>query len=334
MAWHGAMQRALRATCVNDFLMPAVNIAPPLRNHRLPFWIVSFALFWIEFALWVALTRHGVAKGWWSDLQGGLLLLVFPLLLRLCLVSLSYTLSRLKGVVLEPAQRLSAVQWIYFFAAEYFHFCMQSLLLLPFRAFFHTATERGNGPTQGRVIVLQHGFMHNGAVWFFTARALETLGFRAFTIDQPLYACIDTMAERLHQRIEDIVARTGEAQVTLIAHSMGGLIARAYLRKFSSARLRQLITLGSPHQGTYHAVFAGGTNGRQMRRGNAWLTTLATERMGIRLVSIYSVHDTIITPQDSSWVEGAENIVVTGIGHVSMPSGRRMRKHIVHALTR
>jgi predicted alpha/beta hydrolase family esterase len=333
MVWRGVTQRASQATCANKFFARMSLTAAHLpRRPAVPFWIVSFILFWTELALWVWITRRGVDKAWWSDLQGALLLVAFPFCVRLLGVAASYTFSRLKGVVLEPGQRLSAARWMHFFASEYFHFCMQSLLLLPFRVFFRTATERGRGPSRGRVIVLQHGFMHNGGVWFFTARALERLGYRVFAVDQPLYACIDAMAERLHQHIERIVEDTGEAQITLIAHSMGGLIARAYLRKFSGERLRQLITLGSPHQGTYHAIFAGGINGRQMRRGNAWLTALATERTTTRFVSIYSLHDTIITPQDSSWVDGAQNVVVTGIGHVAMPSGRRMRTHIVRAL--
>jgi pimeloyl-ACP methyl ester carboxylesterase len=298
----------------------------------LPFWAVSFVLFWLEFAFWVWLTRRGVERAWWTDLQGGLLLLAFPLSIRLLIVACSYTLSRIKGVALAPEQRLTAPGWLHFFASEYFHFCMQSLVLLPFRFLFHTASERGSGSAQGPVIVLQHGFMHSGAVWFFTARALERMGCRVFAVDQPIYGCIDTMAERLHEQIEDIARRTGQAHVTLVAHSMGGLIARAYLRKFAGARLQRVITLGSPHQGTYHAMFAGGKNGRQMRRGNAWLAALAGERMSTPLISIYSVHDTIITPQDSSHIEGANNIVVSGIGHVAMPSGRRMRRHIVRAL--
>jgi predicted alpha/beta hydrolase family esterase len=309
-----------------------VTPSKPLRACPLPLWAFAATLLILEFAGWAWLTRHGVEKQWWSDLQGGLLLFALPLFVRLLILISSYTVSRAKGVSIKPEQRLSAFEWLHFFAEEYFYFCLQSLLLIPFRAFFHTATEAGRGPSRGDVIVLQHGFMHSGAVWYFTARALERMGYRVFAVDQPLYASIDWMAQRLHEGIEKAIASTGAPQVTLIAHSMGGLIARAYLRQFGNARIKKLITVGSPHRGTWHAQIAGGTNGRQMRRGNAWLEALSKVKVTVPFTSIYSVHDTIISPQDSSRLPEADNIELHGIGHVSMPSGRRMRAHIIAAM--
>jgi hypothetical protein len=58
-----------------------------------------------------------------------------------------------------------------------------------------------------------------------------------------------------------------------------------------------------------------------MRRDSAWLNTLAaseaiTQRTLIS--SIYSVHDNIIAPQDSSVLPGARNLVFGAIGHVAL----------------
>src|SRR3974377_610620 len=63
-------------------------------------------------------------------------------------------------------------------------------------------------------------------------RCLRPNGFARATINlEPVRGDIDNFAERLHARIEALCAETGTDRVALIAHSMGGLVARAYLRR-------------------------------------------------------------------------------------------------------
>ncbi len=57
-----------------------------------------------------------------------------------------------------------------------------------------------------------------------------------------------TSPTRSRRRIGDIEAATGASQVVLVGHSMGGLVARAYLRRYGGAKVRRLITIGTPHQ--------------------------------------------------------------------------------------
>jgi triacylglycerol lipase len=219
-----------------------------------------------------------------------------------------------------------------FFLIEYWHLCTQNLLLIPFRALFHTRSERGVGPPNGRVLLLQHGYVNNGAVWFFTARALEAQGFRVFTVDQPAFASIDSMADRMAARVDELLALTGAPQLTLVAHSMGGLVCRAYLRRYGDSKVNRLITMGSPHHGTFLALLASGPNGRQMRPGNGWLVALGATTIRVAFTSIYSMHDTIIAPQDSSLMPGANNVELTAVGHVSMPGGTTARAALLQAL--
>ena len=284
-----------------------------------------------EFALytwWVSVSF--VRRG---DYLIAVIVLVGLALLARLLVALSgYGLSRYWGMALKPSQRLGAAAWLRFFAVEYGHLCIQNLLLTPFRYFFHTQSERGQGPTAGPVVLLQHGFVNNGAVWFFTARALEADGYRVFAIDQPTFVSIEAMADHLAARVDAVLARTGATHLTLVAHSMGGLIARAYLRRYGNAQIERLITMGSPHHGTLHAYLALGSNARQMRPGNAWLTTLGETVVTVPFTSIYSLHDTIISPQDSSVMTEADNVSLMAVGHVSMPSGAVARTALLAAL--
>jgi triacylglycerol lipase len=295
-------------------------------------WLCFLALLIGELALLAWFTRLGVAKGWWSDLTGGLIFIAWPLLIRLLIVSIAYRLSRRKGMTLRDSQRLRGWAWWKFFLTEYWHFCKQSFLQLPFPMFFRTASDRGSSVARGPVVVLQHGYVHNGAVWSPLARALEARGYRVYTIDQPLYEPIDTMADRLGARIEQACEKADVSQVILIAHSMGGLVSRAYLRKHGDARVERLVTLGSPHHGTFHAHLALGPNGKQMLPGNAWLAELSKTRVNVPFVSIYSIYDTLITPQDSSRMEEASNVELTGVGHVAMFASPQIQAAVCDAI--
>jgi predicted alpha/beta hydrolase family esterase len=318
--------------------MNAVPISPKGSTSGgvfpIPGWLLFLSLLVGELALIAMLTRTGVARGWWSDLAGGLLFLVIPLVVRLLIVVKAYILSRRKGMPLASVQRLQGAAWWRFFLAEYWHFCKQSFLHLPFPALFRSRADRGDISGSGAVVLLQHGYLHNGAVWNPLTRALESQGFRVFTIDQPLFGSIDTLAARLAAKVGEIRERTGVTQVTLIAHSMGGLIARAYLRNHGDKSVNELITLGSPHHGTFHAYMALGENGKQMRPGNAWLKTLAQSRVNVPFTSIYSVYDTLISPQTSSRMDEASNVELTGVGHVAMFASGAVQAKVFGVLTR
>lgn len=64
----------------------------------------------------------------------------------------------------------------------------------------------------------------------------------------------------------------------LVGHSMGGLVARAYLRRYGELRVARLITLGTPHRGSLLAHLGIGRNARQMEPGSVWLRELAKPR--------------------------------------------------------
>lgn len=189
-------------------------------------------------------------------------------------------------------------------------------------------------------VLLIHGYVNNaGALWRLW-RALCHKGFGVHTLNlEPVYAGIDHYAPLIEARITAICAATGAAAVTLVCHSMGGLAARAYLRHCTlhqrAPRVAGLITLGSPHHGTRLACVEQSPNGRQMRSHNEWLGALAAHEKGAwacPVVSIYSLDDNIVVPAQSARLEGARNIELTGIGHISLPLSGRVIALVVSAL--
>ncbi len=307
---------------------------PAIQPARgVPMWALASVALAFEFGLWLWLL---VLPVWQRDgaAAGLACLLLAPLALRLLIAFASYLLSRAKGIAIPAELRLGPIAWCRFFVVEYWQLCVQNLLLIPFRRLLRTPDECGRGGANGRVLLLQHGYLNNSGVWFPTARALSAMGYRVFTCDQPAFASIDAMGARLALRVDEVLAATGAPRLTLVAHSMGGLVCRAYLRSFGDSKVDALVTLGSPHHGTFHAYAANGENGHQMRPGNAWLRALNEVTVTVPFTSIYSVHDTVISPQDSSLMPGADNVRMAGIGHVSMPGGIAARQVLIAALAK
>ena len=89
------------------------------------------------------------------------------------------------------------------------------------------------------------------------------------------------------RRIDEVLAATGAHQLVVVGHSMGGLVARAYLRTHGVAKVIRLITLGTPHSGSELAKYGIGENACQMWPGSMWLATLASEEPRVDTLNIY-----------------------------------------------
>ena len=185
--------------------------------------------------------------------------------------------------------------------------------------------RRDSGPTRvdGRTVLLIHGYINNAGAMLYLCRRLRAAGFGVHTLNlEPVYADIDHYAAAIEERLASISQATGVARTSLVCHSMGGLAARAYLRRHGVQRVAQVVTLGTPHSGTESARYGLGPNARQMVPGNAWLTDLARDEAGAwscPMTSIYSLDDNIVVPQHLAELAGARNIAVAGIGHISLP---------------
>jgi len=169
-------------------------------------------------------------------------------------------------------------------------------------------------------LLLVHGVAVNDGVWFALRRDLARRGLGpVYTINYgPPLAGIEHFAGQLAARIEAICAVTGAERVALIAHSMGGLVARAYLRRFGAARVEQLITIGTPHHGSMLARTFAGRCLAQMRPASRWLADINHDESApppVPITSIWSRHDSMVAPQASAELRCARNVPLVGIGH-------------------
>ncbi|MGE5668706.1 MAG: esterase/lipase family protein [Betaproteobacteria bacterium] len=168
-------------------------------------------------------------------------------------------------------------------------------------------------------VLLLHGVLCNAGVWRRFARFLASrgvAGIYSLSYGPPL-ASIELFADQMEAKIDAIRAATGARSVMVVTHSMGGLVARAYLRSYGAGKLARLVTIGAPHHGSVHAWMFPGTSLAQLRPGNPWLAALAHERPdpALRFVSLWSWHDSMVAPQLSSRLAGTIDVPLTGVGH-------------------
>jgi CheY-like chemotaxis protein len=177
-------------------------------------------------------------------------------------------------------------------------------------------------------VLLVHGYGCNSGYWTYLMPRLDRERISYASIDlEPVGGAIDDYVPALEHAVSELCAATGAAQVAIVAHSMGGLVARAWMRAHGSARVARVITLGTPHHGTRLAHFGPGANAVQMRRSSDWLRALGDSEDGARralVTSIFSHHDNIVAPQTSSVLEGARNIALGGVGHVALGCNARV----------
>jgi triacylglycerol lipase len=194
----------------------------------------------------------------------------------------------------------------------------------PFRA----NAEPDNTVAVSRVhgIVLVHGFVCNRAFWNPWMRALRAANAPFIAINlEPLFCSIDDYSDRIEKAVASMEATTN-LPVVLVGHSMGGIAIRAWLATANmDARVRRVITIGSPHHGAWLARFGRTHNGRQMRQRSPWLATLASRESGARysLFTCFFGHcDNIVFPAESATLPGARNIHITATAHVCMAFDR------------
>jgi pimeloyl-ACP methyl ester carboxylesterase len=247
-------------------------------------------------------------------------------LLRLQITANNFFLSSRYRSETPAAYRLNRRQACRLFFGEFRATMTSSSLHMPFRAFARHVAEK----PAALPVLLIHGYGCNSGYWHAMSKALMQARITHYAIDmEPVMCGIDDYVPAIHRAVEAICRESGSEKIVIVAHSMGGLATRAYLRDHGAGRIARAITLGAPHHGTGVARFGLGLNCRQMHwtpdagKGmpSEWLRRLAAredEHVYKLLVSIYSHHDNIVAPQTSSRLPGAANIEYFGIGHVAL----------------
>lgn len=175
-------------------------------------------------------------------------------------------------------------------------------------------------------VLLIHGYMCNRAVWRALLASDTLSGCNVATLNlEPIFGPIDRYAAVLHAAVERLRSATGAARVTLVAHSMGGLAARVYLRDYGDGAVAQVITLATPHQGTIFGQMGMGANAQQMAPSSPFARSLAqaTAAIAAKFVCIATRDDNLIVPRSSPLLPGARHVLLDGVGHLALIEDER-----------
>jgi triacylglycerol lipase len=197
--------------------------------------------------------------------------------------------------------------------------------------------------TAGTPVLLVHGIMDNRSVFTVFRRALRRRGFG--TVHAVNYSLLTgdvrTAAHELRTHVERLRERTGAERVHIVGHSLGGVIARYFVQRLDGGRVVDtLVTLGSPHAGTYSAYLMPTPLAAQLRPGSDLMTELAEPAPGCptRFLVVWSRMDQLIVPQRNARLVHpdlhVEQFVLRDVGHLSLPVDPRSMHWVVSALAR
>lgn len=173
-----------------------------------------------------------------------------------------------------------------------------------------------------RGVVFVHGFFCNRGFWNPWLARLQGTGHAFVALNlEPVLGSIDDYVPAIDGAVQRVTQATGMAPL-LVCHSMGGLAARAWLKHCKAeARVHHVVTLGTPHRGTWLARFGHGHNGRQMRMLSDWQAQLDHGMPAHRhtlFTCWYSSSDNIVFPASTATLPGAENRLLRGVAHVQL----------------
>jgi len=265
---------------------------------------------------------------------------VIVMLIRASVILNNFFLSRALRQPCADGHRLSLPSTALMMLREFWFSMLCWFRLFPFARPYACRFDRD----ESCPVLLLHGYGANSAFWQRLHQRLTAERISHCALDlEPVLGSIDGYADRIEDAAVALLAAIRTPSLIMVCHSMGGLAARAWLRRHGHQRIARVITLGTPHAGSLLAGYGMGVNARQMLPSTAWnsqerhwLSALAdSEDAATRslFVSVWSRHDNIISPQDSAALAGAKNIVLDGVGHVALGFDTRVLEEVMKEIS-
>lgn len=196
---------------------------------------------------------------------------------------------------------------------------------------------RASRDAADRPVILVHGWFHNRTGFLVMKRRLKALGRQhVYAVDLPTGRMgVQRLADVLADKVEQIRKITGAKHVDVVAHSLGGLVARWWMHHGGGEeKVKHLVTLGAPNQGTALAAFLPIGSGRAINPGSWTIAALAVPPpAGVKVTVVWSEMDYLILPLESAaWHKEEGHVRLKYVGHLSLLFSREVFREVWRAI--
>ncbi len=199
-----------------------------------------------------------------------------------------------------------------------------------------------------RPVLLVHGIVHNPSAFYKLKKKMDEEGWQnVYTINYSTsHGSLTKMVEILAKKVDLILEQTKSGQIDIVAHSMGGIISRYFMTiGVGRGKVRNLVTLGTPHQGTEMSVFLRGMSrgslNSDLRAGSYFVKSLQGHALprGSKITSVYTPYDILVWPRKNCIAQGApkmsfENVEFRHVGHMGLLYNDQVLDTVMRRLAR
>lgn len=176
--------------------------------------------------------------------------------------------------------------------------------------------------------------------WYFMYGLYKDLKKAGYAVEGinlfPNFASAEEQAVKVQAHVETLKRRLGVNKVNLVVHSFGGLISRYYIQELGGQEhVQNLVTIATPHHGTYTAYLGPGDSAVQLRPKSAFLQQLNANgftRPPVQYTSIWSNLDEIVIPPRHAIMPDSQVHYVPWTGHLTIMFSQRTYRFVRAAL--
>jgi triacylglycerol lipase len=191
-----------------------------------------------------------------------------------------------------------------------------------------------------RPVVLVHGFTQDGSNWLRLRKQLEADG--RWTLAPSLGRPFAEGLRRYETPVEaalELAAEGSDDPISIVAHSMGGIVVRQVLQRRPdlAARVGLVLTLGAPHAGTAAARgIKHVPEARVLHRRSEALAALPTLRELVpraRVVTVAARLDHLVYPTETAHHGSPDSTTLERPGHVGLLVAPEVRERVLDILS-
>ncbi len=152
---------------------------------------------------------------------------------------------------------------------------------------------------------------------------LTSQGYNALRASYPYWQNLKKIEEILIPQARGLCDKAGR-KISLVGHSQGGLVARGIAQKCPEL-VDKVISLGSPHQGTWIATLnCIVPSARQMMPNSSYLRELNSIPLPpeVEFYCIYTPYDEMVYPAGNAMMPhfqlNVDNIKIKDVGHIGL----------------